>query len=252
MAGDWIKMRSDLGTSPKVVRMSSALRADRLRIVGGLHSVWCLFDAHSVDGKLEGYTLDALDNLIGFDGFSAAMASVGWIEVSGDSLCAPRFDEHNGKSAKRRATDAERKRSVREMSATEADKKRTREEKRREEKSIEPKGSMNTYPPEFEQVWEAYPRKAGGSKKDAHKAWAARLKAGATAEGLADGVARYAAYCKAEQTEERFIKQAATFFGVGDHYQADWKPTKMRTAPRTVHDLSTMDYTKGVKPDGSF
>lgn len=45
MAGDWIKMRADLHTHPKVVRMASALKADRLRIVGGLHSAWCLFDS---------------------------------------------------------------------------------------------------------------------------------------------------------------------------------------------------------------
>ena len=47
MAGDWIKMRGDLGTHPKVVRIMSALKADRLRVVGGLHAVWSLFDAHS-------------------------------------------------------------------------------------------------------------------------------------------------------------------------------------------------------------
>lgn len=140
MAGDWIKMRVDLATSPKVVRMSSALRADRLRIVGGLHAAWCLFDVHSVDGRLDGYTLDALDELIGFQGFGAAMVSVGWLEECDDHLCVPRFDEHNGQSAKRRAMDTERKREVRKLSASEADKTTTREEKRREDIS-EPNGS---------------------------------------------------------------------------------------------------------------
>jgi hypothetical protein len=135
MAGDWIKMRMDLATSPKVVRIASALRADRLRVIGGLHAVWCLFDVHSTDGRLDGYTLEALDELIGFPGFGAAMSSVGWLEDDGESLCTPRFDEHNGQSAKRRATEAERKREVRKMSAQDADKVQTREEKRREEKN---------------------------------------------------------------------------------------------------------------------
>ena len=31
MASDWIKMRSDLFTHPKVVRMASALKADKKR-----------------------------------------------------------------------------------------------------------------------------------------------------------------------------------------------------------------------------
>ena len=140
MAGDWIKMRADLRTHPKVVRIASALKADRLRVVGGLHAVWCLFDAHSIDGLLDGYTLEALDDLIGFPGFGAGMESVGWLEVDGDSLCTPRFDEHNGQSAKRRATETQRKRDERKASAPNADKTRSREEKRREEYSV-PKGT---------------------------------------------------------------------------------------------------------------
>lgn len=133
MAGDWIKMRADLHTHPKVVRMASALKADRLRIVGGLHSAWCLFDVHSVDGLLDGYSADTLDDLIGFPGFSRAMMAVGWLEENGESLVMPRFEAHNGQSAKRRAQDADRKRNARKASASEADKKRTREEKRRED-----------------------------------------------------------------------------------------------------------------------
>ena len=136
MAGDWIKMRSDLQTSPKVVRISSATKADRLRVVGALHAVWSIFDTHAVDGILEGYTLEVLDSLIGFDGFSEQMSTVEWLVVSGDSLSMPRYDAHNGKSAKKRAMDSERKRKARDvpdMSASQPDKSATREEKRRED-----------------------------------------------------------------------------------------------------------------------
>lgn len=134
MAGDWIKMRTDLFTHPKVVRISSALKADTLRTVGGLMSVWCLFDAHSEDGRLEGYTVEALDAHLRWPGFAAAMIAVRWLEEDGESLVLPEFERHNGQSAKRRAQDANRKQVVRKMSASDADKKRTREEKRREEK----------------------------------------------------------------------------------------------------------------------
>lgn len=133
MAGDWIKMRADLFTHPKVVRISSALKADTLRTVGGLMSVWCLFDAHSEDGQLEGYTFDAIDDHLRWAGFAQAVAAVGWLEESPQGVVLPRFDAHNGQSSKRRAQDADRKRDVRKSSAPEADKKRTREEKRREE-----------------------------------------------------------------------------------------------------------------------
>lgn len=135
MAGDWIKMRHSLLSHPKTVRMMSALKADKFRIVGGLMSVWCLFDTHSEDGQLSGYTLETLDAMAAWDGFSAAMQAVEWLGVEDDgTLVLPRFDTHNGQSAKRRAQDSDRKREVRKVSASEADKKRTREEKRREEK----------------------------------------------------------------------------------------------------------------------
>ena len=145
MAGDWIKMRIDLQTHPKVFRMVSALQADRLRIIGGLHVAWSIFDTHSSDGVLVGYTVEAMDAVVGWPGFTQAMIDVEWAAVEDDgSLVMPRFDEHNGASAKRRANDSERKRNdrknhVRNLSASDADSLRTREEKRREEKKQDQK-----------------------------------------------------------------------------------------------------------------
>jgi len=136
MAGDWIKMQKSLPRDPRVVRISSALKADRLRTVGGLLSAWCLFDEQTEDGKLEGYTPELMDEIVGFPGLAQAMESVGWLEIGDGFLVVPRFEEHNGQSAKRRAQDSDRK-----MSARKADKcpqtKRTDcgPEKRREEKS---------------------------------------------------------------------------------------------------------------------
>lgn len=185
MAGDWIKMRADLQTHPKVVRISSAMCTDKLRVIGGLHAVWSLFDAHSLDGSLDGYTVDALDSLIGWPGFSQAMVAVGWLQVSGHSLNLPRFDSHNGKGAKRRATETERKRASRvsagdpqddrNVSASFADKKRTREEKRREDiEPPTPRRGVSEFPPGFDRFWSAYPRKV--AKGQAAKAFA-RLRA---------------------------------------------------------------------------
>ena len=127
-------MQKSLPRDPRVIRISSALKADRLRTVGGLFSAWCLFDEQTEDGTLEGYTPEILDDLIGFPGLAMAMHSVGWLDIEGDSLRVPRFNEHNGQSAKRRAQDV-----VRKMSARKADKVPQEEktncglEKRREE-----------------------------------------------------------------------------------------------------------------------
>lgn len=143
MAGDWIKMQTNLLTHPKVVRMASALKTDRFRIIGGLMSVWSLFDAHSEDGRLSGYTTETLDEMAAWLGFSAAMMAVEWLQVDGESLVLPSFESHNGASSKRRAQDADRKRVLRKESGSYADKKRTREEKNREEKK---EGSANAKP----------------------------------------------------------------------------------------------------------
>jgi len=132
-------MQKSLPRDPRVVRISSALKADRLRTVGGLLSAWCLFDEQTEDGILEGYTPELMDEIIGMPGLAMAMNAVGWLDIEGDCLRVPRFDEHNGQSAKRRAQDV-----VRKMSARKADKvpqtKQTKSglEKNREEKSIIP------------------------------------------------------------------------------------------------------------------
>lgn len=230
MAGDWIKMRADLFTHPKVVRMSSALRADTLRTVGGLMSVWCLFDAHSSDGKLQGYTPETLDAHIRWDGFSAAMKAVGWLDADGDSLVLPRFDIHNGQSAKRRAQDADRKREVRKMSAEEEDEKRTREEKRREEKKNPPnprkRGTVTDFSPTFEEAWAEYPARDGGnSKMGAWKAWKARLEAGCNEMEMLEGTKRYAANIRRLKKEgSTFVKMAATFYGPSIHFRDTYAP----------------------------
>lgn len=114
MAIDWIKMRTNLQTHPKIVRILSATQTDKFRVIGGLHAVWSVFDAHSSDGRLDGYTPEALDHIIGWTGFSRALVAVGWLhESDGPSLEIPDFSEHNGQSGKRRAEDQKRKRDSR-------------------------------------------------------------------------------------------------------------------------------------------
>lgn len=116
MSGDWIKMRCDLQTHPKVVRVASALKADKLRVIGALHAVWSVFDAHSTDGCLEGYSLAEIDAMLAWKGFGSALVSVGWMACKddGSDVSLPRFDSHNGQSAKRRSMDSDRKRASRE------------------------------------------------------------------------------------------------------------------------------------------
>lgn len=192
----WIKMGTGLGSHPKVKTMRRALKADRLRVIGGLWAVWCVFDEHSASGRLDGYTLDDMDEEIGWRGFSAAMRDIGWLIEDADGLEAPDYEQHNGPNAKRRALDSSRKGKSRAsgsadepdddppekrtpvrtesgiVSASDADKLRNREEKRREEEKnpLTPKGGEGRFP----DFWSAWPTSA--RKQDRKKCLAKWLR----------------------------------------------------------------------------
>lgn len=107
--------------------------------------------------------------------------------------------------------------------------------------SEKPKSS---YPEEFELAWREYPKRAGGnSKVDAFKAWTARIKSGATAQELTDGVRRYADYVTAAgKLNTEYVKQAKTFFGPGMHFSEPWA---IQQAPgtRDPNQISEPDKT---------
>lgn len=105
------------------------------------------------------------------------------------------------------------------------------------------------YTAEFEEAWALYPSRPGASKAATFKAWKARLKAGATAVKMIEGAAAYAAYCKAERTEPQFIKQAATFFGPGEHYAADWKPRRALASAGNDLVAAALQKRRGGPPD---
>jgi len=118
MAGDWIKMRTDLETDPDVVRTSVRTNLDEFAVVGRLHKLWSWADKHSANGLLR-VSSDYIDRLVACPGFADALAEVGWLRVRRDLLELPEWSRHNGLSAKARAGEAARKRSQRNGDPTE-------------------------------------------------------------------------------------------------------------------------------------
>lgn len=250
----WIKMGVGLRRHPKVVRIASALKADRLRVVGALHAVWCVFDEHSNDGRLDGYTAAIMDEEIGWRGFSRAMEAIGWLEESDAGLVVPDYEEHNGPTAKRRALDSQRKGQSRKksddeqgeeggcdpqpvrtksghadgnVSASDADKTKNREEKRREEEEkrerAQPASRGQRLPP-------------GWTPEPAHMAFAESL-------GLRNG--------KALAELEKFRDYWAAQPGQKG-VKTDWPATWRNWARRAVEDAAgrakpvTADFLDGV------
>lgn len=110
------------------------------------------------------------------------------------------------------------------------------------------RSSRDVYSPEFEEAWQAYPKRAGGnSKAAAYKAWKARLKDGAKPEDMLAGVKRYADYVKVTGSAgTQYVKQAATFFGPDRHFEEAWQtpsaPGGGRRSALPVSGFSEQDY----------
>lgn len=116
MAGDWIKMRSNLWDDPRISRLVDETNSCETMIVGALYWLWATADQHSADGAMPGMTLRTINRKTGVEGLGEALVAIGWLKEYDAGVCLVRFDEHNGESAKRRCVDAKRKANVRNLS----------------------------------------------------------------------------------------------------------------------------------------
>jgi hypothetical protein len=133
MAGDWIKMTIHLDTDPSVIAMAGVLGTDELHVVGRLWKVWSWADQHSLDGNAVRVTCSFLDRITNCPGFAAAMRDVGWLEGRDGALTFPRFDRHNGQTAKTRALGKNRSQNKRNANTVTTVTPEPLPEKRREE-----------------------------------------------------------------------------------------------------------------------
>lgn len=108
MAGEWIKMRTNLWDDPRVSQLCDLTGAPEASVVGALYWLWTAADEHTEDGFMPGLSLAAIDRKTGVRGIGAAMVSIGWLAESADGVTISNFTEHNGKSAKTRAQGAKR------------------------------------------------------------------------------------------------------------------------------------------------
>ena len=171
MAGDWIKMRTDLYRDPKVCAIADRLMDQEGELagyvsqncqrsmtvtrnvmrnvtVGALVSVWGVMRLRGKrindDLVFRSGTLWVIDDLSELPGFGEAMAYVGWVVADQDGITFPNFfSEYNSDpNEDAKAKNAERQRRYREKTkqksdvtedVTEASQSNAREEKRREE-----------------------------------------------------------------------------------------------------------------------
>jgi hypothetical protein len=108
MAGEWIKVRTNLWDDPRIGQLCEITDQNEASVIGGLYWLWATADEHSSDGLLHGMTTRTIDRKTGVTGLGAALVTIGWLAESADGVTVSRFDEHNGASAKARAQTAKR------------------------------------------------------------------------------------------------------------------------------------------------
>jgi hypothetical protein len=153
MAGDWIKMRVNLVTHPKVLAISeylssngdyqdwstmsgfapsiggsrddcerdfqASLRVTRYVTVCALLRYWGYANEHAKDEFISTLRVRDLDDVVQVPGFGKALESVGWVEYDADrhGLYLPNFNEYNTSGNERSASAksaAERQKAFRE------------------------------------------------------------------------------------------------------------------------------------------
>ena len=147
MAGDWIKIEHAMPDKPEVFRISDRLGVDPDAVAGKLLRLWIWCDQQTVDGASLGVTDGFVDRLTRQDGFASALRDAGWLHEEGGSLSIPRFDRHNGSTAKARAGSNQRT-------------KKARSGKQGQPKETPPQGEQETFNLDGDTKQEAKPPKA--------------------------------------------------------------------------------------------
>lgn len=153
MAGDWIKLEVSTPEKSEVLAITASMGWDDADLtVGKLFRMWRWFDQHTIDGNAVRVTPALLDRIVGVSGFCDAVQQVGWLLITEDGVMLPKFDRHNGSSAKARAQTSKRvakhKANAQGNGQSNADSVSDalpREEKKREEISI-PNGIEDSSP----------------------------------------------------------------------------------------------------------
>jgi hypothetical protein len=130
------------------------------------------------------------------------------------------------------------------------------EQKRTEQK--EKKGSERVeYTEAFDEFWQAYPKRL--NKRKAFQSWTEAIAQAGT-EDIIQGAIDYAGYCKAQETEAKFVKHPSTWLNQGcwedeyDNTTAPRKPTPQEIKERENNRIfdEILDSTVHVKDWGRF
>lgn len=85
MAGEWIKVRTNLWDDPRVCAMCDLTGASEAFVIGGLYWLW----SKAATGA--DVTLAGIDNQVGISGFGNALIASRWLHACADGLLVARL-----------------------------------------------------------------------------------------------------------------------------------------------------------------
>jgi len=110
MAGHWIPWECGLTRKREVVIISRALGVSRLEAAAMCMSVWEWAQDQSLDGLIVGMSPVEISDAVSLPGIGEAMQQAAWLIPGEGCLQCPNWERFNGRPAKARLLNAERKR----------------------------------------------------------------------------------------------------------------------------------------------
>lgn len=230
----YIQAHQSLKDHRKILALSDALDIPEAYSIGLCVSLWMWSLDNAPDAILPD-SVRAIERAAGWTGesgaFVSAMERVGFLDRTDDALILHDWFDYAGNLLLKREKNAERQRIMRvrnahvtrdnDVTTDDGHAHVTGLEKSREENQktcvdvenaqAQTEAVDDTYPDEFEQFWDAYPRRL--EKKRALRVWKTRRKEGVPAADMTIAAQRYAEQCRREGRDITKIKHAGTFLG---------------------------------------
>lgn len=113
----WIKWVKGLSNRREVIVLARKLNISRREAACACMEMWEWADQETIDGHIRGATRDDIDLMLGLPGFSSALESdeVGWVRFTERGVTFPRWERHNGETAKKRALEQRKKKRQRDL-----------------------------------------------------------------------------------------------------------------------------------------
>ena len=113
MAGDWIKIEKATPDKPEIRQMARLTRASKGDTFAAFFRFYAWADEQTNSGLIKFIGPEDVDQISGLVGFGKALEEVGWISFSETGAVITNWERHNGRSAKARVVEAEKKRHQR-------------------------------------------------------------------------------------------------------------------------------------------